>query len=175
VGKPTKNTSAKAMTDGTTSTPSTSSTSAMALASSSSLKPTTLLAKDSKTQADTGPAYGKDSRTRQTDQSSESIFLEKGLTLAAVSSHAVTYDMVSYSTYPQDFLISACKLDSSSIVSVKSPLSTHSSEMNNVYTVPSAPVFDAVQQVMNSDATLYSVIIPETKHAKSHFHIFFVY
>jgi hypothetical protein len=42
--------------------------------------------------------------------------------------------------------------------------------MNNVYTVPFAPV-EAVQQVKSSDATLNSVIIPETKHAKSHFHI----
>ena len=29
----------------------------------------------------------------------------------------------------------------------------------------------AVQQVMNSDAALNSVIIPETKSSKSHFHI----
>jgi hypothetical protein len=42
--------------------------------------------------------------------------------------------------------------------------------MNNVYTVPIAPV-EAVQQVKFSDAALNSVIIPETKHAKSHFHI----
>jgi hypothetical protein len=42
--------------------------------------------------------------------------------------------------------------------------------MNNVYTVPIAPV-EAVQQVKSSDAALNSVIIPETKHAKSHFHI----
>jgi hypothetical protein len=42
--------------------------------------------------------------------------------------------------------------------------------MNNVYTVPITPV-EAVQQVKSSDAALNSVIIPETKHAKSHFHI----
>jgi hypothetical protein len=42
--------------------------------------------------------------------------------------------------------------------------------MNNVYTVPIAPV-EAVQQMKSSDAALNSVIIPETKHAKSHFHI----
>ena len=72
----------------------------------------------------------------------------------------------------------ACKLDSSSVDSdclVSSPPSTSASEMNIsslfslscVQTTPNV----AVQQVMNSDAALNSVIIPETKSSKSHFHI----
>jgi hypothetical protein len=52
--------------------------------------------------------------------------------------------------------ISACKLDSNSVFSVISTLSTSAFEMNIVNTVPSF---------------LNSVIIPETKEVKSHFHI----
>ena len=43
--------------------------------------------------------------------------------------------------------------------------------MNNVYNVSSAPFPVAVPQVMNSDAALNSIIIPETKEKASHFHI----
>jgi hypothetical protein len=53
-------------------------------------------------------------------------------------------------------IISACKLDSSSVPSVVSTLSTSASKMNNVNTVP---------------LFLNSVIISETKEVKSHFHI----
>jgi hypothetical protein len=92
-----------------------------------------------------------------------------GLSIAADSSLVVPYDSVS-DLCTHSFSVSACKLDSSSVSSVVSTLSTSASEMNNVYTVPIAPV-EAVQQVKFSDAALNSVIIPETKHAKSHFHI----
>ena len=74
----------------------------------------------------------------------------------------------------------ACKIDSSSVVLdflVSTPPSTSASEMNifstyvpSSYRVQTAPHV-AVQQVMNSDAALNSVIIPETKDSKSHFHI----
>ncbi len=43
--------------------------------------------------------------------------------------------------------------------------------MNNVNSVSSAPLSVAVPQVMNSDAALSYVIIPETKDKASHFHI----
>ena len=74
--------------------------------------------------------------------------------------------------------VPACKIDSSSVVSdtdclPSTPLSTSACEMNicsSLSHVSHAP-FVAVQQVMNSDATLNSVIIPETKSSKSHFHI----
>ena len=63
-------------------------------------------------------------------------------------------------------------LDSSSVpVCLDSTPSTSACEMNNVYNVSSAPFPVAVPQVMNSDAALSSVIIPETKEKASHFHI----
>ena len=69
----------------------------------------------------------------------------------------------------------ACKLEcSSDSVSslVSSPPSTFACGMNNVNSVRTAPHFlDAVRQVKSSDAALSSVIIPETKETKSHFHI----
>ena len=81
------------------------------------------------------------------------------------------------------YISSACTLDSCSCavcchVSLP-PVSTSASEMNISYHtlcsgVLSAPQNDAVQQVMNSDATpsfISSVIIPETKDKKSHFHV----
>jgi hypothetical protein len=92
-----------------------------------------------------------------------------GLSIAVDSSLVVPYDSVS-DLCTHSFSVSACKLDSSSVSPVMSTLSTSASEMNNVYTVPFAPV-EAVQQVKSSDAALNSVIISETKHAKSHFHI----
>ena len=74
----------------------------------------------------------------------------------------------------------ACKLDSSSVCSdclVSNSPSTSALEMNIFSTyvplsscVQTAPHV-AVQQVMNSDAALNSVIVPETKSNKSHFHI----
>jgi hypothetical protein len=91
------------------------------------------------------------------------------LSIAADSSLVVPYDSV-LDLCTHSFSVSACKLDSSSVSPVVSTLSTSALEMNNVYTVPFAPV-EAVQQVKSSEATLNSVIIPETKHAKSHFHI----
>ena len=66
--------------------------------------------------------------------------------------------------------VSACKLDSSSGVLISSPTSTSASEMNIVNSVSSAPPV-AVPQMKYSDAALNSVIISETKEAKSHFHI----
>jgi hypothetical protein len=87
------------------------------------------------------------------------------------SSLAVPYDSVSDLLCTHNFLsVSARKLDSSSVSPVVSTPSTSALEMNNVYTVSFAPV-EAVQQVKSSDAALNSVIIPKTKHAKSHFHI----
>ena len=76
---------------------------------------------------------------------------------------------------PRD-ISSACKIDSSSVVSVtdclaSTTLSTSACEMNNVHSVQVAPQYVAAQQVMISDAALSSVIIPETKEVKSHFHI----
>ena len=80
----------------------------------------------------------------------------------------------------------ACKLgdsdsdfsDTASLVShfsmprpVSAPPYTSSYKMNICSTsVLNAPHV-AAQQVMNSDAALYSVIIPETRSSKSHFHI----
>ena len=77
---------------------------------------------------------------------------------------------------PHDISSSACKIDSSSVVSVtdclaSTTLSTSACEMNNVHSVQVAPQYVAAQQVMISDAALSSVIIPETKEVKSHFHI----
>jgi hypothetical protein len=92
-----------------------------------------------------------------------------GLSFAVDSSLVVPYDSVS-DLCTHSFSVSACKIDSSSVSSVVSTLSTSALEMNNAYTVPFAPV-EAVQQVKFSDAALNSVIIPKTKHAKSHFHI----
>ena len=86
---------------------------------------------------------------------------------------AVTYDSVSVSdSYVSRDSFSACKLDSSSVpVCLDSTPSTSACEMNNVNNVSSAPFSVAVPQVMNSDAALSSVIIPETKEKASHFHI----
>ena len=92
--------------------------------------------------------------------------------LAVSSPLAVTYDSVSVSdSYVSQFSVSACMLDSSVSVCLDSTPSTSACEMNNVYNVSSAPFPVAVPQVMNSDATLNSVIIPETKEKASHFHI----
>ena len=74
-------------------------------------------------------------------------------------------------------MVPACKLDSSSDVSMdclsSTYLSTSASEMNicsSISLVSHTPNV-AVQQVMNSDAALNSVIIPETHTSQSHFHI----
>ena len=99
--------------------------------------------------------------------------------------------MMDFSSQVSDSLIpnvdsTACKIgdsdsdisDSDSLVShfsmpcpVSAPPYTSSYKMN----ICSTSVFDAphvaAQQVMNSDAALYSVIIPETCSSKSHFHI----
>jgi hypothetical protein len=64
---------------------------------------------------------------------------------------SVSDSFCTHSTY-----ISACKLDSSGVSSVVSTPSTSASEMNIINIVPSS---------------LNSVIISETKEAKSHFHI----
>ena len=96
--------------------------------------------------------------------------------LAASSPLAVTYDLVLVSdSYVSQFSVSACTIDSSSVpVCLDSTPSTSACEMNNVYNVSSAPFSVAVPQVMNSDAALNSVIIPETKEKASHFHIFVI-
>ena len=70
--------------------------------------------------------------------------------------------------------VSACKLDSSTGLDfslVSSTTSTSASEMNTVNSRVSSAPHVAVPQVMNSDAALNSVIIPETKEKSSHFHI----
>ena len=89
---------------------------------------------------------------------------------------AVMRDSVSDSYLTHVIHTSACKLecssDSVSSCLVSSPPSTFACGMNNVNSVFTAPHFlDAVQQVKSSDAALSSVIIPETKETKSHFHI----
>ena len=78
---------------------------------------------------------------------------------------------------PSVYTVPACKLGSSSVDSTVclplTPLSTSASEMNissSVSPVSYDPAV-AVQQVMNSDAALNSVIILKTKKSKSHFHI----
>src|SRR6201996_2833952 len=93
---------------------------------------------------------------------------------------------VSDSLIPNVYIDPACKLGSSvmdfsdmeSLVShfsipcpVSAPPSTSSYKMNicSMSVMYAPPV--AVQQVMNSDAVLYSVIIPKTCSSKSHFHI----
>ena len=74
---------------------------------------------------------------------------------------------------PHVYMIPACKLDSSSVdtVCLPPPPSTSACEMNisNSSVIHAPPV--AVQQVMNSDAALNSVIISKTKNTKSHSHI----
>ena len=73
-------------------------------------------------------------------------------------------------------MVPACKLDSSSVHTGRlpsNPISTSASEMNissSLSLVSHAPNI-AVQQVMNSDAALNSVIIPKTHTSQSHFHI----
>ena len=89
---------------------------------------------------------------------------------------------VSDSFSPHVNISSACTLDSCSCVVFHCisppPLSTSASEMNiSFHTlcsgVSSVPQKDAVPQVMISDAapSISSVIIPETKDKKSHFHV----
>ena len=74
-------------------------------------------------------------------------------------------------------MVPACKLDSSSVVSTdrlsSTPLSTSASEMNigSLLSLVSHALNVAVQQVMNSDAALNSVIIPKTHTSQSHFYI----
>ena len=73
-------------------------------------------------------------------------------------------------------MVPACKLDSRSVFMdclSSTHLSTSASEMNissSLSLVSHAPNV-AVQQVMNSEAALNSVIIPETWTSQSHFHI----
>ena len=72
--------------------------------------------------------------------------------------------------------VPACKIDSSSdspVCLTSIPLSTSALEMNisSSLSLVSHALNVAVQQVMNSDAALNSVIIPETRTSQSHFHI----
>ena len=77
------------------------------------------------------------------------------------------------SPVPHVYTIPACKLDSSSVdtVCLPPPPSTSVCEMNIRSSSGIHAPYVAVQQVMNSDAALNSVIISETKNTKSHFHI----
>jgi hypothetical protein len=98
-----------------------------------------------------------------------------GLALAATNPLADTYDLVVSDLYLSHVSLSACKLDSSDVVSVmdclpSTPSSTSACEMDISYSVPIAPHV-AVLQVMNSDAALKSVTISETRARKNHFHI----
>ena len=70
-------------------------------------------------------------------------------------------------------MVPACKLDGSSVdtVYLPPPPSTSACEMNIHSSSGIHAPHVAVQQVMNSDAALNSVIISETKNTKSHFHI----
>src|ERR1700761_30377 len=99
--------------------------------------------------------------------------------------------MMDFSSQVSDSLVpnvdsTACKIgDSDSDISDTVSLVSHFSMPRPVSAPPytslykmnicSTSVFDAphvvAQQVMNSDAALYSVIIPETRSSKSHFHI----
>jgi hypothetical protein len=144
-------TKAVATTDGSTSMVKPPSPPATASASTSTL------AKTNKTQADLLAELMKHIEDQDTNQSTQSIFLDQRLSLAAASPLAVLYHSdVSDSFCTHSMNISACKLDSSSVSPVVSTLSTSASEMNNVNTVPSF---------------LNSVIISKTKEVKSHFHI----
>ena len=93
---------------------------------------------------------------------------------------------VSDSLVPNVYINPVCKLGSSdmdfsdmaSLVShfsmprpVSAPPSTSSYKMNICSTSVLIAPHVAVLQVMNSDAALYSVTIPETCSSKSHFHI----
>ena len=93
---------------------------------------------------------------------------------------------VSDSLVPHVYMDPVCKLGSSnmdfsdteSLVShfsiprpVSAPPSTSLYNMNICSTSVLNTPHVAAQQVMNSDAALYSVIIPETHSSKSHFHI----
>ena len=93
---------------------------------------------------------------------------------------------VSDSLVPNVYMNPVCKLGSSdtdfsdteSLVShfslpcpVSAPPSTSSYKMNICSTSVLIAPHVAVPQVMNSDAALYSVTIPETCSSKSHFHI----
>ena len=93
---------------------------------------------------------------------------------------------VSDSLVPNVYMDPACKLGSSvmdfsdmeSLVSsfnvpspVSAPSSTSSYKMNICSTRVMFAPHIAAQQVMNSDAALPSVMIPETCSSKSHFHI----
>ena len=107
-----------------------------------------------------------------------------GLVVVASGPVAVENDLLVLDSFsPHVNISSACMLDSCSCavchcVSLP-PSSTSSSKMNILYHtlcsgVLSAPQIDAVQQVMKSDAApsiISSVIIPETKDKKSHFHV----
>ena len=93
---------------------------------------------------------------------------------------------VSDSLVPNVYMNSVCKLGSSdtdfsdteSLVShfsfpcpVSAPPSTSLYKMNICSTSVLIAPHVAVPQVINSDAALYSVTIPETRSSKSHFHI----
>ena len=81
--------------------------------------------------------------------------------------------LVSDCPVPHVDTVPACKLDSSSVDTVCLPPSpsTSACEMNIRSSSGIHAPHVAVQQVMNSDAALNSVIISETKNTKSHFHI----
>ena len=81
--------------------------------------------------------------------------------------------LVSDFPVPHVYTVPACKIDSSSVdtVCLPPPPSTSACEMNIRSSSGIHAPHVAVQQVMNSDATLNSVIISETKNTKSHFHI----
>ena len=81
--------------------------------------------------------------------------------------------LVSDCPVPHVYTVPACKLDSSSVdtVCLPPPPSTSACEMNIHSSSGIHAPHVAVQQVMNSDAALNSVIISETKNTKSHFHI----
>ena len=97
--------------------------------------------------------------------------------LAVTSSPQVLMDwscfLVLDCPVPHVYTIPACKLDSSSVDMncLPSSPSTSACEMNICSSSGIHASHVAVQQVMNSDAALNSVIISKTKSTKSHFHI----
>ena len=103
-----------------------------------------------------------------------------------ISGMADFSSQVSDSLVPNVYMNPVCKLgssdmdfsDTASLVShfsmhrpVSAPPSTSLHKMNICSTSVLIAPHVAVLQVMNSDAALYSVTIPETHSSKSHFHI----
>ena len=137
-----------------------------------------VLATDIKAQADLLAKLGTSKSTEQAAQGAQILFLDWGLAPAATRSLHVMMDCTDF--FVLNCLVPtvlACEIDSSSDVLATdclslTPPSTSACEMNISSSGIHAPHV-TVQQVMNSDAALNSVIVPETKSTRSHFHILY--